>query len=186
MEKYMSLKEITKDLHQDAERTQFAKKLLSGKISKEDYANYLYQMLLIYGPIEMGNRIQGFFDKLDGIERAHAIYLDFIEMAGKGDHGYTWLPTTIAYHTYIMELLSDPERKHLIKAHLYCRHMGDLFGGQIIKKQVAHVSSGKFYEFKNPEKLKEEIRAELTDDLGDEARVAFDWAIKMMRELNNE
>ena len=30
------------------------------------------------------------------------------------------------------------------------------------------------------------IRQELTDDLGDEARVAFEWAIKMMRELYNE
>ena len=40
--------------------------------------------------------------------------------------------------------------------------------------------------FKNPQELKEAIRAELTDDLGDEARVAFEWAIKIMRELNNE
>jgi hypothetical protein len=46
--------------------------------------------------------------------------------------------------------------------------------------------SGKFYQFKDADKLKEQIRAELTDDLGDEARVAFEWAIKIMRELNNE
>jgi heme oxygenase len=62
--------------------------------------------------------------------------------------------------------------------------MGDLYGGQILAKRVP--GSGKFYQFKDAEKLKEQIRAELTDDLGDEARVAFDWAIKIMRELNNE
>ena len=37
----MSLREITKDLHHEAETTKFAKLLLSGKITKEDYANYL-------------------------------------------------------------------------------------------------------------------------------------------------
>jgi len=140
----MSLREITKDLHTDAERTEFAKKLLSGNIPVEDYA---------------------------------------IELAGK-DHSYTWLPSTVDYHNYLLELLHDPARKHLIKAHLYCRHMGDLYGGQILAKRVP--GQGRFYKFKDPERLKEQIRAELTDDLGDEARVAFEWAIKIMRDLNNE
>jgi heme oxygenase len=179
----MSLREITKDLHSDAERTEFAKKLLSGSISKEDYANYLYQMVLIYPVIEMGNSIQGHFKNLPDIERSWPIYQDFIELAGK-DHNYKWLPSTVDYHNYMLELLHDPERKHLIKAHLYCRHMGDLYGGQMIAKKVP--GQGKFYQFKNPQELKEAIRAELTDDLGDEARVAFEWAIKIMRELNNE
>ena len=61
--------------------------------------------------------------------------------------------------------------------------MGDLFGGQIIKKQVAHISSGKFYDFENGDAMKGAIRATLTDELGDEARVAFEFAIKMMRDL---
>jgi heme oxygenase len=61
--------------------------------------------------------------------------------------------------------------------------MGDLNGGLIIKKQVAHVSNGAFYEFDNPDALKTQIREELTDDLGDEARVAFEYAIKIMRDL---
>lgn len=180
----MSLREITKDLHGDAERTEFAGKLLSGNISKEDYANYLYQMILIYQPIEMGNRIQGNFANLPEIERTWPIYQDFVELAGKEDHGYKWLSATISYHHYLLELLNDPDRKHLIKAHLYCRHMGDLYGGQIIAKRVP--GQGRFYKFKDAEKLKEQIRAELTDDLGDEARVAFEWAIKIMKELNNE
>jgi heme oxygenase len=61
--------------------------------------------------------------------------------------------------------------------------MGDLFGGQIIKKQVAHISSGKFYDFENADSMKMAIRQTLTDDLGDEARIAFQHAIKMMRDL---
>jgi heme oxygenase len=181
----MSLKEITQDLHHEAETTKFAKLLLSGKISKEDYAKYLYQLILIYPIIEMGNEVRGNLKNLSGIERSFNIYQDFIEIAGK-DHNYKWLPQTIAYHNYLLELINDPTRKDGIKAHLYCRHMGDLNGGQIIKRQVAHISKGRFYDFKNPDELKVAIRAELTDDLGEEARVAFKWAITMMRELYNE
>ena len=88
------------------------------------------------------------------------------------------------YHDYLIRLGNDPERRHLVKAHMYVRHMGDLFGGQFIAKAVP--GSGKFYEFDNAEELKAAIRAELTDDLGDEARVAFEWAIKIMKELGNE
>ena len=181
----MSLKEITKELHHEAETTQFAKLLLSGKISKDDYANYLYQLLLVYPIIESGNKLLGHLDKLDGIERSSAILNDFIEIAG---NKYTtkWLQTTIDYHNYLLQLMNDPDRRHLIKAHMYCRHMGDLYGGQIIKKQVAGVSAGSFYTFKNSEALKAAIRLELTDDLGDEAKVAFEWAIKMMKDLYNE
>jgi heme oxygenase (biliverdin-producing, ferredoxin) len=179
----MSLKEITKDLHTDAERTEFAKKLLSGSISKEDYANYLYQMMLIYNPIELGNRILGNFQNLPDIERTAYISQDFYELAGF-DHDYRWLPSAIAYHNYLLQLIRDSERQHLIKAHLYCRHMGDLYGGQIIAKRVP--GNGRFYQFRDADKLKEQIRAELTDDLGDEARVAFEWAIKIMKELNDE
>ena len=179
----MSLKDITKDLHHEAETTQFAKQLLSGKITKEAYAKYLWQCVLFYGIIEQANKQLGNYATLPNIERAHLIFEDFLEVK---DGSEKWLPSAIAYHDYLIELINDPERKHLIKAHLYVRHMGDLFGGQIIKKQVAHISKGRFYDFKDVEGLKTAIRSELTDDLGDEARVAFQHAINIMRELNDE
>ncbi len=180
----MSLKEITQDLHREAERTEFAKLLLSGKITKKDYANYLYQMIIIYASIEVGNRNNGFLVNLPGIERTEAIRSDFVELIENDLTRYEYLPETIAYQEYLSELCDDPTRQHLIKAHMYCRHMGDLFGGQIIANRVP--GSGKFYHFENPDQLKATIREELTDDLGDEARVAFQWAIKIMRALNNE
>lgn len=177
----MSLREITKDLHHEAETTKFAKMLLSGKIEKPEYKNYLYNLLAIYDPIEWYGKRQGFFDRMPDLPRLKAIYADFLEL---DDGSYCYLtPATLEYQTYLHKLGNDPERKHLIKAHLYCRHMGDLNGGQIIKRQVAHLSSGKFYDFDNADSMKMAIRQELTDDLGDEARVAFEWAIKMMKDL---
>jgi heme oxygenase len=177
----MSLREITKDLHHEAETTVFAKMLLSGKIEKADYRNYLYNLLAIYDPIEWYSKRQGFFANMQDLPRLKAIYADFTEL---DECEYYYLtPATLEYQAYLHKLGNDADRKHLIKAHLYCRHMGDLFGGQIIKKQVAHISSGKFYEFENADSMKMAIRELLTDDLGDEARVAFEYAIAMMRDL---
>lgn len=177
----MSLREITKDLHHEAETTKFAKMLLSGKIEKEHYRNYLYNLLAIYDPIEWYASRQGMLDKMPGLARLKSIYEDFKEL---DDGTYCYLTSaTMDYQRYLHWLGNDLNRKHLIKAHLYCRHMGDLNGGQIIKKQVAHISRGKFYDFENTDQLKVQIKLELTDDLGDEARTAFEYAIRMMRDL---
>ena len=64
----MSLREITKDLHTEAEKTEFAKLLLFGNISKEKYTDYLYQMIAVYGPVEFGCKIQGIFETLQGVQ----------------------------------------------------------------------------------------------------------------------
>ena len=181
----MSLREITKELHHEAETTKAAKALLSGKISKEDYRKYIYQLLLIYGPIEVGNRMLGNLKTLPGVERLPGLYTDYMELKDE-DSIDLWLPSTLEYHTYLINLLNDPTRKHLIKAHMYCRHKGDLHGGQIIAKQVSSFSQGRFYQFADKEALKIAIRAELTDDLGDEACVAFRFAINMLKELGGE
>lgn len=178
----MSLRDITKDLHTDAERTLFAMKLVTGSLSTEEYANYLWQMVLVYNGIEVAAKSQGMLTNLPDIERTHKIYQDCIELVGP-NHQLRWLPETIDYYQYLLAL-NYSDRKHLIKAHMYCRHMGDLFGGQMIAKKVP--GQGRFYQFKDPEALKSAIRAELTDDLGDEARVAFEWAIKLMKALNTE
>ena len=181
----MSLKEITKDLHTEAEKTKFAKLLLSGDITREDYANYLYQMTMIYPAIEYGCHLQGFLNDLPGIDRTTPIMLDYLELAGQSSHyPYKFLPSVKEYHNYLGEMIDDPTRRHLILAHLYVRHMGDLFGGQFIAQKVP--GSGLFYKFDNVDELKAVIYNKLTDDLGDEARVAFEWAIKIMRELGNE
>ena len=177
----MSLREITKDLHNDAERTLFAKKLVTGNITTEEYANYLWQMVLVYTGIENIADSLGQLDNLPDIKRASKIYADCIELVGP-HHNLTWLPETLDYYRYLLDLYNDRDKRHLIKAHLYCRHMGDLFGGQIIAKKVP--GSGKFYQFEDADNLKQRIIAELTDDLCEEAKVAFKWAIKLMQALN--
>jgi heme oxygenase len=175
----MSLKEITKELHTEAEKSAFAKLLLSGNITKEKYVQYLTEMQPIYQLIEKHASAQGILDTLPGIKRANAILEDIRELSDVVPSSV--LKPTVDYLIYLDKLCEDVATKHLIKAHLYVRHMGDLFGGQFIAKKVP--GSGKFYQFDNPDELKVAIRELLTDDLGDEAKVAFQWAIKIMDAL---
>ena len=43
----MSLKELTKEVHQQAERQDFVHELMSGKMSEEMYAKFLLKKILI-------------------------------------------------------------------------------------------------------------------------------------------
>jgi heme oxygenase len=179
----MSLKELTKDLHTEAENTEFAKRMMQGELTLEEYVNYLYQLILVYQPIELGCNLLGILDELPGLERTPRLLEDYRELEKQvQSHKLYWVPSTITYHNHLLELTRDSNKRHLIKAHMYVRHMGDLFGGQMIVKRVP--GSGKFYRFENSEELKKNIRTHLTDDLGDEARLAFEWNIKIMKELH--
>ena len=77
------------------------------------------------------------------------------------------------YKQYILALPADK-----ILAHLYTWHMGDLFGGQMIKRVVKAPHSS--LEFIDAPGLISTIRTKLSDDMAPEVRTAFDWAIKIL------
>jgi heme oxygenase len=175
----MSLKDLTWEKHKVAERSAFAQKLLGGNISIADYVHYLVQMSLIYRVLESKLRYAKLIENVEDLARANSIQCDIVELAGE-DHGIDYLPITKKYAAYI-ESLTDYKD---IMAHVYVRHMGDLYGGQMIAKRVP--GSGKFYQFDNRENLIAQIRKYATDDLAQEANIAFDYNIDIMRALINE
>jgi hypothetical protein len=59
-----------------------------------------------------------------------------------------------------------------------------LYGGQIVKKMVP--GSGMMYEFPDRAGLIEKTRSMLTEDLGPEARMGFEFAIALFEDLVNE
>jgi len=67
-----------------------------------------------------------------------------------------------------------------VMAHLYTWHMGDLYGGQMIKRMIAAPSRS--LDFENVDELKINIRKKLKDSMVDEVNCAFDWAIKILNE----
>ena len=175
----MSLKELTKDKHTEAERTPFMHAVIKGKIPVDIWADYTHNKGLWYQAIETKARAEGLLDDLPDIDRTFKLYQDYKEMTG-GEFKHHYNAPSIDYHRYILDL---PPGK--VAAHLYVWHMGDLFGGQMIKKILDYVPHRNL-EFKDVDGLKTAIRTKLTDDLGDEANVAFDWAIKIMHTYDSQ
>jgi heme oxygenase len=175
----MSLRELTAEKHHDAERTAFVKELLGGSITEERYATFLFNLHPIYHVLESFAIINGSMDGLDDLCRANSIYEDYLEL-WKDTKPPELCPTVDRYLKYIKdELAPNPDR---LFAHIYVRHMGDLAGGQMIAKRVP--GAGTMYKFENGEELKNKIRSKLNDTMGDEANVAFDFAISLMKDMN--
>lgn len=176
-----NLKELTWSHHQNAERQAFVKELMSGDITSERYADYLYNQYLMYRELENAAEAHGLFEDLEAVKRTQAILDDFNEI---------WIaltppapkPVTIEYMDHIKSISNDKDK---LMAHLYVRHMGDLSGGQMIAKRVP--GSKKFYQFsEDVPALKEKIRSKLDDSMADEAKICFDFAAKLFEQMLEE
>jgi heme oxygenase len=178
----MTLKEATRTLHQEAENSEFTQRLITGRISTAEYRTYLYNMMHVYSTVEWYADRQGLLENLPGLARLRAIKEDF-DSIDDGTHCYL-MDSTVEYVNYLHRLCNDPTRKNLIAAHLYCRHMGDLFGGQVIRTRIP-ATEGKFYQFDNATELKRQIREVLgySNELANEAKTAFRWAIRINQDL---
>lgn len=175
----MSLKDLTKDKHDAAEGTAFMKAVFAKTLPFELWVDFTYQKQLWYKEIEHAARQAGLLNALPNITRAHLIMDDYHAMEKPVGSYNTYRQVTKDYASYI-RTLDDPKR---IMAHLYTWHMGDLFGGQMIKKMIDAPHT--HLDFENPNELKTVIRGMLSDDMGDEANAAFDWAIKIMESYDS-
>jgi heme oxygenase len=92
------------------------------------------------------------------------------------------MPVVKEYMDHIMSISQDPDK---LMAHIYVRHMGDLSGGQMIAKKVP--GAGTMYQFdEDVNVLKERIREKLDDSMAEEAKIAFDFATKLFKQLTEE
>jgi heme oxygenase len=176
----MSLKELTHENHKRAETRPFVKVLFSGNIDPEIYAQYLYNQFPMYELLEVCAMPHGLVSDMPGILRAKAIMEDFREIWGDEREDKPKICKVVQeYMNHIMSIKDDPKK---LMAHMYVRHMGDLSGGQIIKRFVP--GSGQHYQFnEDVTELKEKVRAKLHDGLADEAKVCFNMIKTFMEEL---
>jgi len=175
----MSLKELTKDNHTNAERQEFVKILFSGNIDPKLYATYLYNQFPMYELLEVCAMPHGLLTDMPGILRAKAIRADFDELWGSDEEDRPKLcPVVKEYMDHIMKIKDDPKK---LMAHIYVRHMGDLAGGQMIAKRVP--GAGKYYQFENADELKAAVRLKIDDSMADEAKVCFDFATQFFKEM---
>jgi heme oxygenase len=174
----MSLRELTKDAHTNAERQEFVKILFSGTINPKLYATFLKNQHPCYEILEVCAMPHGLLTGLPDIRRAPAILSDFDELWPNQDEKVTILPIVKDYMDHIMSIKDDPKR---LMAHIYVRHMGDLAGGQMIAKKVP--GAGRMYQFQDPDALKAAIRERISDDMADEAKICFEFATQMFKEM---
>ena len=177
----MSLKELTYEHHRNAERQKFVKVLMGGKIPHKVYAEFLYNQYVAYNILEACAMAEGVLNDLPDVRRAPKILEDFQELWGKDAEPPKPKPSIQKYVDHIMSIKEDPEK---LMAHIYTRHMGDLSGGQMIKKRIP--GEGRLYMFTDPDNLKTAIRSKLNDNMADEAKICFEYATELFKEMHNE
>ena len=176
----MSLKDITKDLHAQAESTKFMRAVFAGNLNPEAWIDFTYQKTLFYGTIEGAAGANRLLGDLPDIRRAFKLFQDYLAMNTTGKK-YHYRSTAIDYHNYLLSIAQQPDK---VMAHLYAWHMGDLYGGQMIKRVISgsHIAM----DFENRDELIKNIRAKLNDDtMGQEARCAFEWSIRILKEYDD-
>lgn len=181
-----NLRDLTHENHKRVERTRFAHRLLKKQITPEQYYTYLSNQLMAYYALEYAASIKGIFKDIEEVCRSNRISQDMDEL--ESEYGFDpvdtiphILPSTTKYIQHIQSISSDAES---LMAHVYVRHMGDLSGGQIIKRFIP--GSGLHYCFDGDiDVLKGKIRAKLHDGMAVEANACFDMIFEFFEELEN-
>ena len=175
----MSLKDLTSAKHAEAESTPFMKAVFAKTLPFDLWVDWTYQKWLFYGAIEGAAGANRLLGDLPDLRRAFYLFMDYNEMNTERKK-HEFRPVVIDYYNYLISIANDPAK---VMAHLYTWHMGDMFGGQMIKKIVP--GAHRNLEFEDSKTLITNIRAKLDDSMGNEANIAFDWAIRMMRDYDN-
>jgi heme oxygenase len=175
-----NLKELTKEEHTNAERSLFVKNLIKKRITPYQYYVYLINQLIMYSALETAASKLGVFQDIEEIKREKKIAQDIYELEKTYDFSLIDpLKTTLKYSQYINSIKEDKDK---LLAHIYVRHMGDLSGGQIIKRFVP--GSGEYYNFSvDTKELKEKLRTKLHDGMAEEAKLCFKMINDFMKEL---
>lgn len=151
------LKEGTKKAHSAAENTNFIKCFLKGVVNKNAYRQLVANFYFVYSTLEQEltrhqhHQVLGklYFPQL---WRQHSLEQDLAYYFGK-DWSKLIAPTPACEHYLARIRQISEQRPELLVAHAYTRYMGDLSGGQILKKiakQAMNLPDGQgtaFYEF---------------------------------------
>lgn len=157
----LRLREATRLLHRDVERSALMQQLLRGTLARADYCRLLSSLHTIYAALESAlahcaQHPQLAVLPLAGLQRRAALAQDLDALHGRG-----WaqaLPAVAAATAYAghLQALAGAEPARLA-AHAYVRYLGDLNGGQALSRIVARayaLAPGQavaFYDFGAPD-----------------------------------
>jgi len=176
------LREGTRDSHRLAETTAFIREFFSGQLSLESYRGFLVQLHYIYSALEQTqerHQNHSIYQKIyfPSLFRTAALEQDL--NFHFGDETWREIPPHIATGDYVRRISSlSHEWVEGLVAHHYTRYLGDLSGGQALKRIAAKTfslssSAGlAFYEFSeiaDHKQFKDEYRMRLDEMPLDEA-----------------
>ena len=164
-----TLKEATRDVHDEAEHTEWGKLLINGNRTRTQYVHYLYNVLEVHQAIESRNVITK-----KEVLRVPSIIND-IE-ATDITISPVALDSTWKYVDYLNKLSDDQ-----LWGHIYCHYLGYMYGGQVIKKAVPFSTT--MLDFDDRQDCVAYIREHLEGVDHEEAKAAFKWAIVMFNDL---
>lgn len=156
------LREHTQAMHREVERTALMAALLRGELSRDRYIVMLQNLQIIYGAIEAAltcaDDISGF--DFQPLYRSAAIARDLRFL-----HAQQTTQLTAAAREYVKRVhqLSTTEPR-LLLAHAYVRYLGDLHGGQMLRRVVSRLLRQEdgagtwFYDFGSPARVAELIK----------------------------
>ena len=112
----MSLKELTKDNHTNAERQKFVKVMFSGKIDPLLYARYLWNQFPQYELLEVFAMRHGLLNDIPNIVRSKSILADFRELWPENQDPPEHCPVVKKYLDHLKEIMDDQQK---LMAHIY-------------------------------------------------------------------
>lgn len=201
------LREGTTKSHSMAENVSFVKSFLGGVVDKKSYRKLVANLYFVYTAIE---------EEIENNQKNQAIQIIYFPELYRQKsliqdlkyyYGSNWqncIEPSKATKNYV-ERIHDigKNQPELLIAHAYTRYMGDLSGGQILKKiaQSAMQLSGNqgtaFYDFEtidNDKVFKKSYREALDrvpindiqiEQIIAEANLAFNLNMRMFQELNS-
>ena len=145
-EKKYRITELTWEYHKNAERQAFVSQLLSGTIDEKLYATYLYNQLKCYSKLEQYALESSLFLDTRNLPRAEHIFYDYRALWGDIGNPPVETESTKAYVEHLDTIRGENEKLY---AHIYVRHLGDLSGGQMIKRKTP--GPNRYYIFRHNE-----------------------------------
>lgn len=202
------LKEGTKEAHDRAENTQFVKDFLKGNIRKELFKLATTALYFTYSALEEEmdrNKDHPAFAPLYfpmELHRKEALVKDMLYFFGED-----WekqVQCTEATRKYVERIRYVGQKEpELLVAHAYTRYMGDLSGGQVLKKVAQRAlklpSTGEgtqFYLFENVDNAQQfkqfyrarmnalDLNLETKEKIVEEANKAFEYNMQIFSELD--
>ena len=199
------LREGTSKSHSMAENVSFVKSFLGGVIDKDSYRKLVSNLYFVYSAMEEEMERNKNNDLIKPIYFPQLNRKQNLEKDLEYYYGTNWnasIEISEATQAYVDRIKTISQQKpELLISHAYTRYLGDLSGGQLLKKiaqRALNLSNGEglsFYEFdeiQDEQEFKQAYKkaldslaldASLTDQIVAEANVSFTMNMKMFQEL---